>query len=460
MDLLRALRLSLDMPQPPSLALVGGGGKSAALFALARQWLAAGARTVLITTTTHLGDWQAAQADVHWAVQTEEQLRAHLEMLPAGVVLLTGPKDENQPQRLGGMPPDVLRLLDSLRRRYGLPLLIEADGSRSKPLKAPAEHEPAIPDFVEMVVVVAGLRGLGRPLGEATVHRPELFAALAGLEDGEVVTAEALRGVLTHPQGGLKNIPPGARRVALLNQADTPERQAAGGALAQRLLTDYDAALVAALDPQDTPEPFAGKVFAAYEPAAGILLAAGASTRYGQPKQLLEWQGEALVRRAARIALEGGLSPVVVVTGAHAEQVRQALAGLEVSVVENPAWQEGQAASLRAGLSKLPASVGAAVFLLADQPLITPTLVRGLLAVHRSSFSAIVAPLIDGQRGNPVLFDRVTFPDLLTLQGDQGGRALFSRYPVAWLPWHDTGPLRDVDTPADYRALLDEAGEK
>ena len=190
------------------------------------------------------------------------------------------------------------------------------------------------------------------------------------------------------------------------------------------------------------------------------MLAAGESSRFGQPKQLLEWQGEALVRRAARIALEGGLSPVVVVTGAHAEQVRQALAGLEVSVVENPAWQEGQAASLRAGLSKLPASAGAAVFLLADQPLVTPALVRGLLAVHCSSLSAIVAPLIDGQRGNPVLFDRVTFPDLLTLQGDQGGRVLFSRYPVAWLPWHDTGPLRDVDTPADFRALLDEGRRK
>ncbi len=454
MNLFHALRLT---PRA-CLALVGAGGKSTALFTLARQCLQAGARTVLLTTTTHIGDWQAAQADVHWVVESEAQLQAHMANLPAGVVMLTGPQNEANLQRLGGMPPDVLRLLDSLRRDLGLPLLIEADGSRLKPLKAPADHEPAIPDFVEGVVVLAGLRGLGQPLGEAWVHRPGRFSTLSGLEAGEPVTAEALRRVLAHPQGGLKNIPPGARRVALLNQADTAERQAAGGALAQRLLPDYDAALVAALGPQDDPEPLAETVFSVYEPAAGILLAAGESARFGRPKQLLDWMGEPLVRRAARTALEGGLSPVVVVTGAHAAEVTRALEGMEARVVYNPAWQEGQSASLRCGLHGLPASTGAAVFLLADQPLVSPALVRALLDAHRQSLPPIVAPLIDGQRGNPVLFDRLTFPDLAALQGDQGGRALFSRYPVTWLPWHDPGPLRDVDTPEDYQALLDEAG--
>ena len=100
-----------------------------------------------------------------------------------------------------------------------LPLLVEADGSRRLPLKAPAPHEPVIPEWVNTVVVVAGLSGLGKLLDPAWVHRPEIFAHLSGLELNAPVTSDGLINVLTHPQGGLKDIPYGARRVALLNQA-------------------------------------------------------------------------------------------------------------------------------------------------------------------------------------------------------------------------------------------------
>ena len=113
---------------------------------------------------------------------------------------------------------------------------IEADGSRQKPLKAPAEHEPAIPGFVKHFVQVVGLTGLGKPLNEEYVHRPEIFVRLSELEFGETVTSEALVRVLTHPDGGLKNIPENARRIVLLNQADTPELQSQADSITKRLL--------------------------------------------------------------------------------------------------------------------------------------------------------------------------------------------------------------------------------
>jgi molybdenum cofactor cytidylyltransferase len=79
---------------------------------------------------------------------------------------------------------------------------------------------------------------------------------------------------------------------------------------------------------------------------------------------------------------------------------------------------------------------------------------RSLVELHRQTLAPVVAPLVGGQRGNPVLFDRVTFASLARLQGEAGGRALFSRYPPLWLPWHDTSLLLDVDTEEDYRRLL------
>jgi molybdenum cofactor cytidylyltransferase len=168
------------------------------------------------------------------------------------------------------------------------------------------------------------------------------------------------------------------------------------------------------------------------------------------------WEGEPFVHHAARTALDAGLSPVIVVTGAWAEDVAEAVSDLPVRIANNPEWETGQGSSVRTGVQALPPESGAAVFLLADQPQIPPTLISALKAEHARTLAAIIAPLVNGHRGNPVCFDRATYPDLLALTGDAGGRVLFSRYPVTWLPWHDDRALMDVDTQEDYQRLVGE----
>lgn len=93
--------------------------------------------------------------------------------------------------------------------------------------------------------------------------------------------------------------------------------------------------------------------------------------------------------------------------------------------------------------------------MLADQPHTPVELIASLVEAHAGTLSPLVAPLVQGQRANPVLFDRATFPDLLSISGDQGGRVLFSRYPIQWVPWHDPAVLQDIDTPEDYQRLLE-----
>lgn len=439
------LRKALRLEQPATIAFVGSGGKTTALFQLARQFPAA-----LVTTSTHLGKWQTGQADTHITWQADVALPDFF-VPETGICLLTGPLDPVS-NRYGGLDAAQLARLRQLAQNHTLPLLIEADGSRQKPLKAPAEHEPAIPDFVDAVVVVAGLSGLGQPLAEETVHRAERFAALSGQGMGEKVSAAGLARVLNHTEGGLKNVPAGARRIALLNQAETSERQAAAGGMAGELLKNYDCVLVASLEQE--------KIHAVFEPVMAIILAAGAATRYGKPKQLLDYHGEPFVRRIAKTALAAGLSPVVVVSGANAEAVEAAVADLDVVIIRNADWEEGQASSIRAGLDSGPrpksslAREGAAIFLLADQPQVTAHVLAALKARHAEELFPIVAPLIADRRGNPVLFDRVTFPDLLKLTGDVGGRALFREYSVEYVPWHDESLLFDVDDENDYRKLL------
>jgi molybdenum cofactor cytidylyltransferase len=446
MNLVQALRLRGS----PRLALVGAGGKTTALFQIARQLTP----PVIITATTHLAYEQAFQADRWIQAVSPADLPAPEGVQPE-LLLITGPVSGDG--RTQGVAPDVLVGLQELSDHLGCPLLIEADGSRRLPVKAPAEHEPAIPQFCDHVLVSAGLSALGMPLGEKYVHRWERFLAISGLSPGERITPQALARVLLHPQGGLKNIPAGARRAALLNQADSVELQAQAATIAGLLLPAYDAVLIASLgSPGITEQPAESHdtVLSVSERTAGIILAAGASRRYGSPKLLLPWKGAPLIRHVATTALQAGLDPVIVVAGEHAAAIREALEGHPAEVVQNSDWESGQSSTVRAGLEALPEGIGAAVFLLGDQPQIPPSLPKALVELHASTLAPIVAPIVDGQRANPVLFDRVTFSDLLNLSGDMGGRALFSRYVVTWLEWHDPSVLRDIDTPEDYQILL------
>jgi molybdenum cofactor cytidylyltransferase len=427
-----ALRLDLL----PRVALVGGGGKTTTMFALAREYTL----PVIVAATAHMAIEQTALADHHFFIDEATPLDSQL---PTGVTLFTGPS--NHGGKTAGLSASAMQRVLDLANQHHAPLFIEADGSKCLPLKAPAEHEPPIPDFVDTVIYVVGLSGLGQPLDAEHVHRPERFARLSGLSINDIVTPDAIAKVLRDPIGGLKNVPPTARRIAVLNQADTPELQAQAQVIARHLLPAYQAVAITALKYQ--------QFFAVHEPTAGIILAAGASTRMGQPKPLLLWRGEPFVRHVARTAISAGLSPVVIVTGEHTAGIRNVVADLPLTVIHNPDWEAGQSTSVRCGLRSLPDTIGSATFLLADQPHIPIELVKALKDQHAQSLSPIVAPLIDERRGNPVLFDRAVFADLQSLTGDVGGRAVFAKHPIAYVPWHDANLLLDVDTPEDYQRL-------
>lgn len=444
-SLTQALRVS----SPSNIAFMGAGGKTTALFQLARELVTQ--TPVIVTATSHLGAWQLSQAGRHLIVESGNAIEGLKDDLK-GITVITGALVGDRTKPLDN---DSLAWLNQFCRERSIPLLVEADGSRQKPLKAWAEHEPPIPDFVEVVVEVAGLTGIGKPLTDEIAHRAEIFARLSGLNIGETVTSDALMRVLSHPEGGQKNIPLGARKVLLLNQADTPELQALAHGMVQALLTDFDAVLIASLS-QKT-------VFAVHEPVAGIVLAAGESKRLGKPKQLLDWKGQSFIRAVAKTALDAGLSPVVVVTGANAELVEAEVADLDVMCVRNNDWQNGQGSSIQRGVLALTpnpspkmreGNSGACIFLLVDQPQVDTSILRALVEKHAEGLYPVVAPLVMDRRANPVLFDQMTFSDLAKLEGDVGGRAIMHKHRVEYLPWHDDHLLLDVDTEEQYQRLI------
>jgi len=442
-SLVKALGLQRDSLR---LGIVGAGGKTTALFRLSRQLAA----PVLLTTTTHIGIDQADLADECWVITDPDEIVKILdEMEEPETIFLSGGKTDDG--RLVAVNGQCQQVLIGECSKKGIPLLIEADGARGLALKAPAEHEPAIPEWVNSVLVVAGLGGLNQLLDDEHVHRSQIFSEISGIKFGQVITPEGLEMVLEHPEGGLKRIPDHARKLVLLNQAESDWVLGQAKGIAEKLLSKYECVAIGNLMPEESR--FDAEIEAIYVPIGSVILAAGGSERLGQPKALLRWKGETMVHRSARLALEAGLSPVVVVAGDEMEQISQEIFDLEVIVVQNPDWKNGQSTSLKVGLTQIPERNGAVIFQVVDQPGLTVNLLWSLIELHRQTRAEIIQPHAVGSRANPVLFDRSTFDDLMTITGDRGGRAIFHQYNVFSLPWHDAGILIDLDTPEDLEKL-------
>jgi molybdenum cofactor cytidylyltransferase len=189
---------------------------------------------------------------------------------------------------------------------------------------------------------------------------------------------------------------------------------------------------------------------------AAVILAAGRSTRMGGPNKLLaELDGRPLVRIVTEQALASKARGVIVVTGHQADEVKKALQELKVTFVHNPDFAEGLAGSVKAGIAAVPADADGAVICLGDMPLISAQLIDRLIEAFVPDRGNLIAvPVSDGRRGNPVLWSRRFFNELMTLEGDIGARHLIARHgeAVAEVPVEGHGAFLDIDTPQALEA--------
>lgn len=213
------MRLSEALAPLSVIALVGAGGKTSALFGLAEE-LALTGRDVIITTTTHIRDPRLEQGRTFDQVVFDtprprpwDPVRTWPER---GRRVVLASSEDPATGKLRGVDPARIGELD----RSGAFILVEADGAKLRPVKAPAPYEPVVPAVTDLVLGIAGLDCLGKPMDEATVHRPELFGLVTGCAPGAPIQLEHLAALARSPQGLFKGTPAGARRALLLNKAD------------------------------------------------------------------------------------------------------------------------------------------------------------------------------------------------------------------------------------------------
>lgn len=440
------------------VALVGGGGKTTTMFRLGAELTAQGGRAVVATTTHILPPQPAECATVVVEPTLEGMVVAAAQAFETTRVITVArghlPAPDN---RLAGIGPEWIV---PLQQGLGNPtMLVEADGSKSRPFKAPAAHEPVIPAAATLVIPVVGLSILGAPLDNERVHRPELVAAISGARLGEAITAQTVAAVIAHAEGGRRGVPAGARVIPLLNQADDNQRLAQGREIARELVARGFERVVIATARAASPvrEVVVAKAAAR---VTAVVLAAGLGRRMGRLKLGLPLGGRPLLRHVVESALASEADEVLVVLGHEAEELKALLPQSErLRTVMNPNFAAGQSASVQVGIGALDAQAEAALFLLGDQPTVTAAIINAVTRAFRERRAAVVQPEYRGIAGHPVLFARALFPELLAVAGDEGGREVLRRHwgerAVVALDCNAPG---DVDTAADYEQLVDRYG--
>ncbi|MFO8088228.1 MAG: selenium cofactor biosynthesis protein YqeC [Desulfatiglandaceae bacterium] len=221
---------ALSLSPRELITLVGGGGKSTLMSALAEEARNAGLKAVATTTTKVRGvEAQGIGKVVYWSCDNVS-LEKLLGRCPGLFIGSEGVEDG----KIGGIKPETA---DTLFLKYPLDfLIVEADGAAGRPLKAPAAHEPVIPSSTTLVVAVIGLEALGRPVSEELVFRTERFEAVTGLKPGEIITAESILPLFFLESGLFKSSPSGARKAVFLNKADLMNDAEAMVSLAKMIL--------------------------------------------------------------------------------------------------------------------------------------------------------------------------------------------------------------------------------
>ena len=461
------------------VALVGGGGKSSLLMALAE----AAPGTVLLSTTTHLFAAQTANF-----APLQAQLETGSDPIPAdfwpalarqGRGVVTGPPAGD---KVSGVPAHLPAAW--LARPEVDWVLVEADGSRQLPVKAPAAYEPVIPAETSLLVGVLGIDALAGPIGQVA-HRPERLCQLLGRVPEDWLTPADAARLMTHPQGGWQGRPPGCRAVLFINKVETAAQRQQARQIAQIALQSpgLDRVVIGALQPgkrrrtnddgrmtTDDGRRTKGErgstssesAAATGEPTSSlevwrhmtaVILAAGQGKRMGQTKQLLPWGETTVLGQSIANVQAASVQDIVVVTGHDAERVTAVAQAAGVRTIYNPAYARGEMlSSLQTAVRALLGQTAAVLIFLADQPMLGPELIEPVLAAYRQAERGLIVPVFGGRRGHPTLIGQDYFAELLALPEEAAPRDLLRRHEaeIHLVPVSGDAILRDLDVPADY----------
>jgi molybdenum cofactor cytidylyltransferase len=445
------LHQAFNVTRGDVVAFVGAGGKTSILVNLGYELAGMGWR-VLATTTTRIGEDQLAliphalppeaDRDAISAALTQHQFVFLYDSIREGKIY-------------GPSPDGISGLLDTVDSDV---MLVEADGSRGLPLKAPFHYEPVIPPETSLVVPIASLDVLGQPLDNQHVYNPEAIIERYGFAKGGRVRSPWVAQILRDEELGLRGVPDGARVIAFLNRSPMTGHGRLRARLIARLALRQSRLAGVALGSAWGTSP----VYEVQRPIGAVVLAAGLSTRMGESKMMLPWENrKPIIQHIIERLLRSRIDHIVVVTGHMAKEIKAIVKPMGVQVVYNRSYKTGEMlSSLKVGLHAMPEHIAAGLVVLGDQPRIQPKVIFQVMLAYAEGNGDIIAPSYQMRRGHPILIGRRHWPELFNLPRGSSPREVIDAHAteIHYVQVDSDSVLRDVDTPQDYTEERRRAG--
>lgn len=434
--------INIETGKKEIVCLVGAGGKTSTMFCLARE-LSAKGKKVLVTTTTAIYYPEREQYD---EILISEKESPELFDSRSGGITVLGRSVSTEGKLLGVSPGFLDTLFYKELFDY---ILVEGDGSKGRPIKAPAGHEPVIPSSATKVLGLIGLDSIGRKVCEEYVHRPEFFCSILGCREGDIIDPGIISKLIVHREGLFKAAPTLAEKYVILNKAEGEERKAAASEIRKRLSnTGYKIEGIIISSMKDSEFKNAEKEI------SGIILASGLSRRMGTDKLLLPVGGVPVIERVIAAASKSKLGEVVLVC--TNDSVASIGRKYGAKIVGNNAPELGQSNSIRLGVENSSLTTDGFMFLVGDQPFIDESIINGLIDGFIKGNGSAAVPLYNGVRGNPVIFASSQKDKLSNLCGDSGGRVLLEQLKesIITVSFTDGKLGLDIDTREDYEKAV------
>lgn len=444
----------LKVRAPVVVSLYGAGGKTTLLRRLAAEMVSA-KQKILLTTTTKI--YQPCDLPLLIATNSEEALTILKKHYSRSDIAVLG-KRIREDGKVEGIDS---RVIDTIKKELPLSILVEADGAKGRPLKGYAAFEPVIPLSSDLAGAVIGADAIGAELSTKIVHRLDNYLETLNGQKGRQITIDLIaKTYLYMSQIGLEQAPQ-ANQVFILNKTDLLQTSRTLSHLIDNLslAENKPFRLLATSAISDNPV----QVILNHErenpevKVAAIILAAGDSSRMGRDKLTLPLGGKTVLGHTLNNIRRSGVEDIIIVVK-PGNQWEKVLANDRCRFIVNNRHRDGLSSSIKAGLEALDSSTQGVILALGDQPTVPPALYKSLLSRYRKNLKLITCPVFRDKRGNPTIFDRRTWPALLQITGDQGGRELFrslAERDIDYLETENIAVITDIDTPHDYHQALE-----
>lgn len=430
----KSMAEALKAMQDDVIAFVGAGGKTALMLKLANELFKSGFR-VVITTTTKLGiNERPEQSElVVEGVANKLISKLHTIQTQKKIPIVASGLDEENKRLVGISPKAAGRVASDIDVDY---LLIEADGAQGKKFKIPMAHEPVVPKCVNKLCIVLGLDALGKRINEENCYNIEGMAALGG-NPKEVLTPKLVRKLLFHPSGYLRFANDKRQIFLVLNKIDKLDSSFDIQDIAAELYHPAIDRIIVCSTKTPTSPPVKLMPDNSAHRISGIILAAGASSRFKGIKQCVDIGGKTLLSQVVIQALKSKLDEIILVLGYQKGKIIRSLGNLvgknKLKIVENSKYKQGMSSSLKVGLKAAmeKADVDAVMIILGDQPKVTTELINEIIDTYKLSNGSICVPMIETplltRPGHPVIISQRLYSEVLKITGDKGAREVVKK---------------------------------